>query len=846
MQQRVVRGIAVLLVAMSIAACSNHSFKRAEETAKAGDWDSAVGYYTKAVQEEPDRPEYKLALERAMQNAANGHLDKARAFEAKGDLENAVLEYKRVTEFAPGNTQAAQRRTDLERQLRDKAELERKPTRIDTMRERARRQTEAPVLNPTSRDPLGFRFVQTPVADILKFISDNTGINVITEAGANAAVARPMTMTMEGLSLDQSLNLIMTQNQLWYKVMNERTILVIQDTPQKRQQYEEQVIRTFYISHADTQEMFNLLNQVMRITGVPIQPFVSANKTTNTITVRGTPNVVNILEKVIQANDRPRAEVIIDVEILEVNRARMKELGLNLSQYSIGAIFSPETAPSSGNNGGDNGGAAAAAAGTVGQFNLNTITQGISTADFYLTVPSAVVKFMASDTNTRILAKPQLRGAEGADLEMNLGDEVPVPSTTFGGVAAGGVQTVPISSFNYRTVGIVVKMNPRVTFDNEIVLNIEVENSTLGNDRLVAGQLLPTFGTRKVKTRMRLREGESNLLAGLVREQDRRVLTGFPGLLRVPIIRDIFGATEDRIESTDIVILMTPRIVRSHELTQENLDPIYIGSQINLGLTGPAPVIAGPQEPEPAQPAAPVSPPPQQGVVPPAVGPGIAPANALPQASPTQTTTPGLSPVPPPTGAPPPVVPPPPNPLQTQPQPEQALPAQAQPAQTQPAQTQPAPGQRPPAAQPAADAAAPATSAQVIISTPGPELRVGGGPYTVPISVTGASRLSLVSLSVTFNGAALRVRTAQEGPFLRQGGTSVSFANNVDPAGGRVDLSLTRTNDVTGASGSGVLAMLIVDAVAAGSSPLSVSGVATTSDGRTIPLTFTPASVTIK
>jgi general secretion pathway protein D len=838
MQQRVVSASAVLLLAMSIAACGSRTFKRGEALAKQGDWDSAVAYYTKAVQGDPDRPEYKIALERAMQAASNVHMDKAKTLEAKGEIENAILEYKRATEFSPANTQAAQRRTDLERQLRDKLELERKPTRIDTMRERARRQSEGPVLNPTSRVPLGMRFVQgTAIQDILKFLADSTGINIIVEQGAQSVVTRSMTLNVEGLTLDQALNLIMTQNQLWYKVMNDRTILVIQDTAQKRQQYEEQIIQTFYISHADTQEMFNLLNQLMRITGMPIQPFVSANKTTNTITVRGTPNVVSILEKVIRANDRPRAEVIIDVQILEVSRERTKKLGLNLSQYNIGAIFSPESAPS-GSTSDDEGEPAPA----VGQFNLNTISQGVSTSDFYLTVPSAVVNFLASDTSTRLLAKPQLRGAEGADLELNLGDEVPVPSTTFGGVAAGGVQTVPISSFNYRTVGIVVKMNPRVTFDNEIVMNIEVENSTLGADRTVAGQALPTFGTRKVKTRMRLREGESNLLAGLVREQDRRVLTGLPGLLRVPILKNIFGGIDDRIDQTDIVILLTPRIVRSHELTQENLNPIYIGSQINLGLTGPAPVIADPVEPEPA----PAQPQPQgaqpQGAVPPPVGPGIAPAAATPQASPTPTTTPGLSPVPPTT----------PNPLQTQPvqtQPLQTQPTQTQPTQTPPGQTPAAPtppGQTPPTTPPSTTPPGPEAAAQVMISTPGPELRVGGGPYTVPISIVGASRLSLVSLSVTFNGATLRVRSVQEGPFLRQGGASVSFTNQIDPAGGRVDLSLSRGADVTGASGTGLLAMLVMDATASGTSTLTVSGVATTPDGRTVPLTFAPASVTIK
>ena len=218
-------------------------------------------------------------------------------------------------------------------------------------------------------------------------------------------------------------------------------------------------------------------------------------------------------------------------------------------------------------------------------------------------MPQAIVKFLASDTRTRVLAKPQLRGAEGGDLELNLGDEIPVPSTVFGGLGAGGVNTVPISSFTYKNVGVNVKMKPRVTFENEIILEIEVENSTLGPNINVAGQLLPTFGSRKVKTRMRLREGESNLIAGLLREEDRKVLRGVAGLMRIPILKDILGGTEEQISSTDIVILLTPRIVRTHELTQEHLNPIYIGSQMNLGLSGPMPVIGAeplPAVPEPA------------------------------------------------------------------------------------------------------------------------------------------------------------------------------------------------------------------------------------------------------
>jgi type II secretory pathway component GspD/PulD (secretin) len=807
---------AAVLLAVAVSACgTSRNYRKAEAYQKDGDWDNAVAYYTKAMQDDPDRPDYKISLERAMLGAANVHMDKARGFDRAGDLENALLEYKKVLEYMPASSWAIQRRGELERQIREKGEAARPPARIETMRERARREAQGPILNPASKAPLGLHFAtNTAIQDILKFIGDVTGINIIIEQGAQQVVTRPTTINVSGVTLEQGLNLLMTANQLWYKVLNERTILVIQDTPQKRQQYEDQIIRTFYISHAEPQELFNLVNQIMRIQGIAIQPAVTINKTANTITVRGTPNIVNILEKVIQANDRPRAEIIIDVELLEVNRQRAKELGLNLAQYQIGAIFSPEGPPGGTETdpGVGEGGAAAGVGGTT--FNLNTISQGISTADFYLTVPQAVVKFLASDTRTRVLAKPQLRGAEGADLELNLGDEVPVPQTVFGGLGAGGVNTVPIQSFNYRNVGVTVKMKPRVTFENEIVLDIEVENSTLGNNIIIAGQSLPTFGSRKVKTRMRLREGESNLLAGLVREEDRKVLKGVAGLLKIPILNYIFGGTEEQITSTDIVILMTPRIVRTHELTQENLNPIYIGSQLNLGLTGPTPVIASepapaaPPEPAPAAPGAAVPPP--QPVTPP-VPPGEAPPGMLPTAprpsAETVTSTPGLSPIP------------------------------AQPGPTATPGAPPAPGEAPPA---------PPTPAQVTLSTPGPEFTVGGGPYTVPIAITNASRLSLMTVSLTYNPGLLRVRSVQQGTFFNQGGVQQVFNQNINPTEGRVDISVSRGADQTGATGTGLLASLVVEAIAPGTATFSLSGVAALPDGRTVPVTFVPATVTVK
>jgi general secretion pathway protein D len=151
---------------------------------------------------------------------------------------------------------------------------------------------------------------------------------------------RATTVNLDGVTLEQALNQIMTTNQLSYKVVGEKSIFVFQDTPPKHAQYDEQVIRTFYLSHADATEVQQILSTIIRLPGIAVQPAITGNKTSNTITVRGTTAVVGILEKIIEQNDKPRAEVVIDVEILEVDRSRTKTYGLNLSEYAVGGIFS--------------------------------------------------------------------------------------------------------------------------------------------------------------------------------------------------------------------------------------------------------------------------------------------------------------------------------------------------------------------------------------------------------------------------------------------------------------------------------------------------------------------------
>ena len=612
-----VRVVALIALAALVAGCAaGRAYRRGDSAGRAGDWDTAVEHYRRAVQENPGRADFQIALERAMINASVRHLDEARLLEARGQIEEALREYRRASEYDPSTRQIAGKALEMERRIRDMAEATRTQPTIRQLQQAARQSPE-PLLNPASRDPIDVVFNNASLRDIVNSMGMSTGINVTFERDYQD---RSYSVQLRGVTFEQALNQILAANQFFYKVINERTIMVIPDNAQKRALYEEQVIRTFFVSHSDATEIAQILNGIIRIPALAVAPQIVANKTNNTITVRATANVVAIIERVIEQNDNPKAEVIIDVQILEVNRSHAKQFGIDLSNFSIGGAFSPETDPR---------GTTAESAGTLTPqpFNLNTITRGISTADFYLSVPSAVVKFLEFDSETRLIAKPQLRGAEGQEINLNLGDQIPVPSTIFTPIAGGSANSQPLTSFNYKDVGVNVRVTPRVTFDGDIILDLLVENSTRGQDVNVAGQNLPSFGSRRVQTRLRLRDGESNLLAGLLREDERRSLSGVPGLMRIPILRSLLAANDTEVRQTDIVMLLTPRIIRTQELSAQDVSPIFIGSQQSLGIGGPPPLIAptaGVDAGEPVPGPAPNPPPPPgPGVI--VVPPGSSP-----------------------------------------------------------------------------------------------------------------------------------------------------------------------------------------------------------------------------
>jgi general secretion pathway protein D len=778
--RRAARATAIGLVVLGLSACATgRAVRSGDAAAKRGDWDSAVAYYREALGREPGRIDVKMSLQEAEGAAAAVHLKRARDLEAQDQLSGAAAEYRLVADLDPSDVLAQSKANELERKIRDAVEAARPKPQIDQLRQQAAQTSTIPHLDPRIRVP---RFSGNgSVKDILLAIGSQTGIAVQFDA-----LVQPTSysITVDDSSLEDVLNQVLAANSLTYKVLNSKTIFVYKDDQQSRQKYDDQYAQIFYISNADPTDLNSLLTSLTQgqASGAT-RPTITLLKNESAIFVKATEPVMKVIAQIIEATDKPKAEVLVDVEILEVDRTRMRQLGLDLSQYALGFTFSPETAAPTTST-------AAGFPTPASPFNLNTVSQGIATNNFYVTTPSALIHLLEQDNKTRILAKPELRGRDGSALTLNLGQSVPLAQTQFQASAAGGVNNVPVTTLNYQSVGVNLSMTPRVTFNDEIILDtLTVENSSLGPPIDVSGTPTTTIIDRKATVTMRLRDGESNLLAGLMSDNDTQDYNTLPGLSSVPILRYIFGNGNINRTQTDIVMIVTPHILSGHELTAADLKPMYIGTGQNLG-GGTPPTLISPEIPI------------QQT------------AAAVPPGAPVPSTN--TSTAPPPAAA---AVAPPASGTNPRVVPIEAVPSAPVP-------------QAPPA--------------QIIVSAPSAAMQVGGPVYTVPVTITGVSQVGTVTLTLTYNPAVLKAESVNQGTFMQQGGLTTTFAPKIDAAAGRIDIPISRPAGANGASGTGLLAAIAFQAVAAGSSTVAVSGVVLTADGKPVTVQMVPASVTVK
>jgi type II secretory pathway component GspD/PulD (secretin) len=788
-----------LAVALASGCATSGATRRGNAAAQRGEWDAAVAYYREALLRNPKQVEVQIALERATREASNQHVARARQLEAQDQLTGAAAEYRLAIEFDPSNSLALSKALAIERLIRERAEAAMPQSRMDQMRQQAGQTSPIPRLDP--RTPLpGLKFQSASIRDVLNAIGLSTGITVTYDQNMDGPLQRPFTVDLTGHSLESAFTMVLSQNTLMFKVIDARTIFVYVDNAGNRAKYEDQYQQTFYMSHGTAGDVQTILNQMLTTTTGGNRPIITINKSANAIVVRATAPMLGMIQNIIDTADKPLAEVLIDITILEVNRKRLKDLGLDLSNYAVGLTFSPEFAPT--------GGATFPFPTPPPPINMPNLS-GAGTAGGYVTIPSAVIKFLEQDQRTRLLAKPQLRGRENSQLTLNLGDEIPVPQTTFLATATGGVPTQPQVQYQYRPIGVNLAITPKVTYQDEIILDpIVVVHNGLGAFIDIAGQSLPTFVTRNASVSMRLRDGESNLLAGLIREEDRETARSLPGILRIPILRSLFGNTNTETDQSDVIMIVTPHIIRSREITANDLKPFYVGTQNNLGA-GNAATLTPPGAPPPP----PLAQAGRGGGAGGATTPPTAGAPPVTAGGAASTTGSGGGVMPPATSAPP------------------------------PGQTR-TPGVVPVTAGGAAPAEA---SAQILLTVPAEDLQIGGAPYTVPISITGVSHLGAMTLTIVYDPKVIRATAVTAGTFMQQGGVNPTFVPKIDEATGRIDIAISRSGTAPGAAGTGPLAGLVFQAVGPGTSKITITGTALTPDGQPMPLQLPQAgSVMVK
>jgi len=586
------------------AACATTSggLRAGEQAETARNFDLAVVEYTKAVRANPNDDNARLALDRAKLRAAQEHAFRARTLASNERYEEALVEYQLASELNPADATVDESLREIRQKLRTKIAVTRNgKTELESLIERARGLAPPGLDLPVdAKLPDSLVFSQASSRNVFRSIVQFAGLNVVFDP---AFREETINADLRKMTLADALTSVTASTRTFYRVSAQRTITIVPDTPAKRREYEDSVVQTLYLSNADMKEVIDLLRIVVDVRQV------TGMSAINAISLQDTPEHVAAAARVIAAIDKARPEVVIDVELLEVDRTRLREYGLQIASPGSPGI---------------NGAIDVNREGLTLQ-DLSNLTR----ADVFVTgVPGIYYRLLKNDSNTRILANPQLRTSEGIAAQAKFGEEVPVPVTVFAPIASGGINQQPITSFNYRNIGVNIDITPRTHHDDEVSLTLKIELSSISGTGTGATAGLPTFASRQITSTIRLRDGQTNMLAGLIRDEERTVLEGVPGLTDIPLIGRLFARNRKESTQTDIILTLTPHIVRTLDVTEADLRPFRLGRGADGGGVTP---VERPGLPQP----------PRDSVAPPGATQPPAATPTFPQ--PLQPTLPGAT-----------------------------------------------------------------------------------------------------------------------------------------------------------------------------------------------------------
>ncbi|BDC48859.1 hypothetical protein F183_A11750 [Bryobacterales bacterium F-183] len=609
------------------------------------DFDTALEYFEQALITDPSDAGYRILVQRMRFYSSQKHVDDGRKIRLQGDLEKALDEFMKAIQKDPSSSIAIQEWNKTQEMIeREKANgPQGSNDRGLTLSQRAAKEAEArigsmlapPELKPINRTIQSLKMNSQPPRVLYETLGKLAGLNVVFDPQyQNTSGRQNYNVELNNASIESALDYLAVLTKTFWKPLTENTVFVAEDNVTKRRDYDDDVVKVFYVQNATSVQEFQEISVAVRsLTEIRRVYTYNAQKA---ILIRGTVDQVALAEKLIKDLDKPKAEVVVDVIVMEANRGRTRDLAATLQSGSTSGIRLPVTfAPRS-----SLGSPAAPSddsttdTGTGSNVRLSNLGK-VQLKDFSTTLPGALLSAILTDRSTRVLQSPQVRASDGQKVSLRIGDKIPIATGSFqpgiGGVGAG-VSPLVSTQFNFTEVGVNVDMTPQVHGTDEVTLKISVEISTVRDRVDLGGISQPIIGQRKSETELRLREGEVNILGGLTNAQDSRLVSGVPGIVNVPVLGRLFGSENVEKTQQELLIAVVPRIVRTPGYSEDNMRAIYSGTEQNIR------VIYAPKKDEPAvaAPAA-VTPPVPGAAKPPAVSPSAVsagPQGTVPAAGP--------------------------------------------------------------------------------------------------------------------------------------------------------------------------------------------------------------------
>lgn len=553
---------ALLTIPLLAAGCAgNRAMSQADLEMERGNIDTAIAHYQQVLLDDPGNTSARIKLQLAKVTASQQHERTGTELMEAGELAPAVMELQLAVRLDGANQMALRKLGEAQAALaeRRRAEAEQlTPTEL-AQRQAATTRSVLPRLQPQDTGPISLDFRDVDVREIYRTLAQVAGLNVMFEP--TLPTGDVTTFQVSDTTFDEALRVLTASQGHFVKVLAPNAFLVVPDDVTKRRQYADQVMRTFFLSNAEAATVEQQLRAILA------SQQVSSNPELNTITVRDTPEAMEVIERMVATADKAVGEILLEVEILEVSREVVDNYGLALEPYG-GSVSVAQDVAEDGTNLG------------LPWSEIGDLTS----ADVFVTIPSLFYQFLRTTNDFRLVAQPKLRAKENETTQLLIGDRVPIVTTTFNPTQTVGSNVVPISSTAYEDTGILLSVLPRVHFNGEITLEVDIQVSAVtGTSTIASVGDLPVFTTRQVQGSIRLKDGETNVIAGLLQDNDIRRRRGPIGLDNVPGVGAVLSNTSDTRDQQDIVISITPHLLRAAEITTADLDAIYVGTAMSVG-----------------------------------------------------------------------------------------------------------------------------------------------------------------------------------------------------------------------------------------------------------------------